>query len=146
MLTLLVANLTVTSAMFGVIWVIQLVHYPMFAELNAAALPRWHAYHSSRISYLVAPLMVGELALSVGFSWMAPKPASFIALGLTVGVWLATFFLSVPLHESLARVELNKAQSADELIRKLVVTNWPRSILYTAKVILLIWIFLQTSP
>lgn len=143
MLTVLVANLTLASAMFGVIWVIQLVHYPLFAGLDESTLGEWHKFHTRRITYLVAPLMVGELALSIGYAWMAASLAGFVALVLTVGVWIATFTWSVPLHESLAQIESDSGANLREIIRRLVLTNWARSLLYTLKAILLIVLFLR---
>jgi hypothetical protein len=122
-----------TSAMFGVIWIVQLVHYPMFAGLDRQSFSEWHTFHSNRITFVVAPLMVAELVLSIIVVWMRPNSESLVLCGLTVGVWAATFLWSVPLHNALSAGGGDQA----ELIRQLVSTNWIRTSLYTLKVALL---------
>ena len=49
------------SAMAGIIWYVQLVHYPLFAEVGADAWFVYHADHERRTGWVVAPLMVVEL-------------------------------------------------------------------------------------
>ncbi len=55
---------------------------------------------------------------------------------LNIAAWLFTFGLSVPLHNSLEKTrDLEK-------IKKLIQTNWPRTILWSARTaLLLIYIF-----
>ena len=106
----------------------------MFAGLDRGSFPEWHAFHSSRITYIVAPLMVAELALSIGVVWMSPTTESIALCALTIGVWAATFLFSVPIHNALGT---NTGDQA-ELIRQLVSTNWIRTGLYTFKVALLL--------
>ena len=124
-------NVFVTSTMFGVIWLVQLVHYPMFAGLDSETFSDWHRFHSNRITYIVAPMMIAELAVSLVLAWMRWDATSIALFALTVGVWGATFFVSVPLHASLE----NRKQP--ELISRLVATNWIRTVLYSLKITLL---------
>lgn len=143
MMILLVANLTVTACMFGVIWIVQLVHYPMLAGLDDQDFVKWHVFHSRQISFVVAPLMVGELGLSC---WLAFSRMDFIGwslLSLTVATWAATFLLSVPIHESLGRSA--SPDTTQALIKRLVRTNWPRTILYSIKFCGLIALFLKAA-
>ena len=122
-----------TTVMFGLIWMVQLVHYPMFAGLDRATFTEWHRLHSNRITFIVAPLMLAELILSIAVAWLKPNTESFILCALTVGIWSSTFLLSVPLHNALIAGVGDQA----DLIRKLVSTNWVRTTLYTLKVALL---------
>lgn len=58
------ANLVVTGYLAGLIWCIQIVHYPLFATVGDAAFPGYHRAHLTRISAIVAAPMVVELVLS----------------------------------------------------------------------------------
>ena len=142
---LLVANLTVTAAMFGVIWVIQLVHYPILAGIDEGAFAKWHEFHSNRITYIVGPLMVGELALA---GWLAVQRADVYGVGLllvTIAVWVATFVLSVPIHNRLGPSSSLQRLAVEEQLSKLVLTNWVRTALYSTKLLLLIALFISAS-
>ena len=43
------------------IWMVQLVVYPGFKYYQRERLLEWHARYTSRISYIVGPLMLGQL-------------------------------------------------------------------------------------
>ena len=49
------ANLVLAAALAGLIWTIQLVHYPLFALVGAAEWPRYGDEHRRRITWLAAP-------------------------------------------------------------------------------------------
>ena len=67
----LTTHLTSTSIMVGVIWVIQLVHYPSFKYVNESDYIIFQKYHMSNISYIVFPVMFTELttAILIFFFW-----------------------------------------------------------------------------
>ncbi len=144
----LITNLLVTGYLTGLIWTIQHVHYPLFANVGAAEFAAYHAIHNARISDIVLLPMVIELVLS--FVLITRRPASaplWLALllaALTVLIWLATFLLSVPAHDALGSRGLQPG-----LVDTLVNTNWPRTIAWTARLLLLGWVALRamnTSP
>ena len=61
-----IANLVAAVALCGLIWTIQLVHYPLFALVGEA---QWVAYgeaHRRRITALVLPLMSANVILAAG--------------------------------------------------------------------------------
>ena len=125
--------------MFGVIWIVQLVHYPMLVGLNQIEFNSWHEFHARRISFIVAPLMVFELGASLAAVYFQGAGdrfnANLILAALTVGVWASTFLLSVPLHDQLAKSGYNL-----KVLSKLVQTNWIRTVLYTCKLCLMIFV------
>jgi hypothetical protein len=132
---LLAAHAAVTWAMAGLIWFVQVVHYPLFAAVGAAAFPAYHAAHTRLTTLIVAPLMLCEAALAV---WLVTQPEAdwtvWAAAALLAVVWLATFGLSVPRHNWLA------AHGADaEIIRTLVATNWVRTLAWTGRAVLAAW-------
>jgi hypothetical protein len=128
MLLLHAAN---TWFLVGLIWIVQLVHYPAFRWVGAAEFPRFHAEHMRRIGWIVMPLMSLELAGAVAWPlWWASapeRPLAFVNLGLLLGIWLATALLAVPLHR---RLERGPDPAAAE---RLVLANWPRTALWTAR-------------
>ncbi len=121
-------NLHFISVLFmtGVIWIIQLIHYPSFSEIAPEAFQQFHASHSMRITWIVGPMMLIQLG-----TCLALVERKWLYLGLTAAVFASTFFLSVPLHGILA-------QGKDlAVIQKLVSTNWPRTIIWTLHSLLL---------
>ena len=54
-----------TWYMTGVIWLIQLVHYPMFEYLDRTNFLRSHLFHTSAITFVVLPAMFLELAMAI---------------------------------------------------------------------------------
>ena len=128
MITTLEWLLTLASswALFGLIWTVQLVHYPSFRYVPDFT--EFHGHHTSSISLIVAPLMVVELAVS---AWLAYR-AGFtllwlVPLLLVLAIWAVTFLRAIPLHESLSDLR------DEALIESLIAVNWPRTILWTVK-------------
>ena len=48
----------------GVIWTIQIVHYPSFHYIDKLSFTNFHHFHERRISIIVMPLMLIELTTS----------------------------------------------------------------------------------
>ena len=68
---LLMIHIVSTSIMVGVIWVMQLVHYPSFKYVKESDYTIFQKYHMSNISYIVFPVMFTELttAILIFFFW-----------------------------------------------------------------------------
>jgi len=118
-------------ALTGVIWVVQLVHYPMFAFVDRARALESHEMHTRRIAPIVAPLMVLELSSVSALAVLLPKDAPFISvyvgLGMIAVIWVSTFLLQVPLHKRLS-------EGFDEnAVRRLVATNWIRTAAWSVR-------------
>ncbi|MCG5054703.1 MAG: hypothetical protein KA712_17210 [Myxococcales bacterium] len=125
-----------TLAMTGLIWFVQLVHYPLFAFVGEDAFARYEAHHQTRTTWIVAPLMLAELATAVLLVIVPPAGVSpltaRVALGLLALVWLSTAAWQVPLHRRLAR-----GFDAPQ-IRTLVRSNWLRTLAWTARAALVL--------
>jgi hypothetical protein len=126
-------RLAVCAAMTGILWIVQLLVYPGFAEIPPQSWLCYHQNHCARISWLVAPLMVAELGLAAQWSWADHGWAAIFNLAGTIAGWLLTFFVSVPIHD-----RLGKGLNEPALTRRLVNTNWPRTILWSARLGLLL--------
>ncbi len=135
---ILTTNFACSLYMAGVIWVIQLVHYPL---MNMAAKDEYRAFqeaHMFRISFVVMPPMIVEAVTTILLLWMIPKNVSagllWICAVLLGIVWLSTFLLQVPQHEKLV-------QEFDESAHQILVwSNWVRTIGWTLKSCILFWI------
>ncbi len=66
-----------------------------------------------------------------------PSFLLYVNMGALLLIWLSTFLLSVPCHEHLAKTDMNET-SLIEKIQRLVKTNWPRTILWTLRSIVLL--------
>lgn len=117
--------------MAGVIWLVQLVQYPMFAAIDRAAFRRHHAFHVSAITRVVLPPMLLELALAIWFAWRRADAASLAGLALAALLWVLTLGVMVPLHARL-QAEGFSLQLHAALLR----WNWVRTAAWTARGVL----------
>lgn len=128
--TLCVLHAVPTLCLTGLIWFVQIVHYPLFARVGQASFPTYEREHCERTGRVVMPLMLAEVLLTVWLWWVAPAAAATLAaLGLILlGVaWLSTFLFQVPCHQQLL-------QRPDvEAMRRLVAGNWLRTAAWTGR-------------
>lgn len=145
LLLLLLLNLVFSSMLTGLIWLVQVVHYPGFLLVGKETGKAYQEHHTRSISRVVIPLMVAELAVAV---WLFFSPFLFqvlsylnwAAFGLLLIIWLVTFLGAVPLHSSLTKNGYDNAT-----IKKLIKFNLARTIAWTLRtlvLLLLIYIYL----
>jgi hypothetical protein len=137
---LLLLNFALAVYLTGLIWTVQLVHYPGFAFVAPERFAAFHQLHSTRISYVVLVPMVLELGLAV---WLAGQggvlgAAVWWELALVLLIWAATLLVSVPFHNRLAHGYDHVA--IDGLVR----TNWIRTLAWTTRSGLLAWLLWKT--
>lgn len=134
---LLIVQAVASGAMCGVIWFVQLVHYPLFTHAHGDE-RRFAIENQARTGRLVIPLMLAEGVAAAIFAWSPPPgvPRSTVALGLfaVVALWASTGFVQMPLHARLAR-----DGHAPALVSALVRTNWLRTALWTFRACLSCW-------
>ena len=115
------------SAMAGIIWYVQLVHYPLFAEVGADTWFTYHADHERRTGWVVAPLMIVELTSAAAIVIFGGHGGLAVAgLLLAATTWVLTFALAVPLHR-----RLNLAWEPTTM-QRLVNVNWLRTAVWSA--------------
>ncbi|EMR01270.1 hypothetical protein [Cesiribacter andamanensis] len=143
--SLLILNLLATALLTGLIWMVQLVHYPGFAYVSQQACTAYQHQHTRRIAWLVIPLMLAELALTGWLSWLvvsrglaAHALLYWLAAGCVVLVWGITFLVFVPLH-----ARLQQEGYTPVLTQKLVLWNWPRTLLWSIRCLLLSYLLLE---
>lgn len=134
-------NLISTAIMIGLIWLVQLVHYPFFHRLREDDYHDHMNEHRLKISFIVIPVMLAELGSAIVLVTSDTRfQAEFITgIILLAGIWASTFFMQVPVHQKIAA-------GYDTLqVNKLVQTNWIRTILWSLRLALLLFILSQFS-
>ncbi len=144
---LLVLQLMGTVGMFGLIWFVQIVHYPLFLAVGQTQFPAYEAAHANRTGYVVAPLMLLELGSALAMLLPRFRPAGVSLTGAWLGaalvgvIWLSTACVQVPLHN-----RLHHGYST-EAIGRLVATNWVRTAAWTWRTGLVLgWAYRSLLP
>ena len=112
-------------ALFGLIWTIQLVHYPMFKYVEAPHWPRAHTAHSRNMTFLVFPLMLIELLTCLQLVIENGDLINIVSLSCCLLTWLFTLVIFLPLHQRVA------VRPIPNLLALLTRLNWLRTIVWT---------------
>ena len=128
---ILPVHLASTLAMVGVIWFVQLVHYPLMQRVGAEHFSEYELEHQRRTTWVVAPLMLTEAATTL-YLVLTPSTAynstvPWTAAALLALVWASTFLLQVPCHERLAKGYDRR------IAQTLVRTNWVRTVAWSLR-------------
>lgn len=115
----------VTLALVGLIWFVQIVHYPLFNSVKNS--PSYYLRHQFKTSCLVIPLMCLELISAAALLFMIPSWLTILGAILLVIIWLSTFLLQVPCHMKL------KTHYEKPLVDRLVFSNWIRTIFWSVR-------------
>ena len=128
---LLLIHAGATLAMVGLIWFVQVVHYPLFDLASERRFLRFAAEHQRRTSLVVVPLMLAEAGTALALLVAPPSGLGrgplWVGLLLLVLIWLSTALLQIPLHRRLSSGRDGPA------IRRLVAGNWLRTTAWTAR-------------
>ena len=133
---ILLVNVAATLFMVGLIWIIQLVHYPLFDGVGTDGFTAYQQRHQAQITLIVGPVMLTELVTAILLMVNPPpgvgKPLILAGIGLLGLIWLSTAFIQVPCHERLVN-----GFDADTH-RWLVQSNWIRTMGWTARGLLVL--------
>jgi hypothetical protein len=125
-------HLLASFALVGLIWTIQVVHYPSFYYIKDDEFTRFEHFHSKSITFIVAPLM--SIELICGCILFIRDWSSYIwilNILCILLIWLVTVFVSIPCHNKLLESKDTKA------IERLIKTNWIRTALWSLKSLLI---------
>ena len=125
-------NFISTSVMSGVIWVIQLLHYPSFHFINEKKYVDFQHFHMERISFIVIPVMIIEFASALLLAYFFGSSLTIILLALILGIWGITFIFFTNMHQKLTN------GYDPTIVRRLVQINWSRTILWSFRLIILL--------
>lgn len=124
------AHLTSSLVMVGMIWTVQLVHYPLMALVGAERFTAYEAAHAPRMAAVV---MLPWTVQGITTAWLLVAPPAGVPIGLIVAAAvlallpvIVTVLASVPAHSRLA-------DGFDAAVHaRLVATNWIRTGAWTA--------------
>jgi uncharacterized membrane protein YGL010W len=140
---LLLAHSLITAMMTGIIWFVQLVHYPLFPLASGQNYPLYHRRHEQGITRVVVPLMLAELVTAVVLLFRFPAGVSrslfYLSLALLAILWLSTFALQLPLHR---RLESGFEFAAWQALAR---TNWLRTLIWSFRLAVLFLILARQA-
>ena len=116
----------IDGGLLVLIWMVQRIVYPSFLEIHEDRLQAWHARYMPAIGSIVGPLMLLQVAVILLQVVFFGRPVDLISGSLVLAVWISTAVFSVPCHR---RIEQGRGDRA--VLQRLVLTNWPRTILWT---------------
>ena len=129
----LLGHLIFTSIMTGVIWVIQIVHYPSFHFIEKELYTAFQKFHMNKISIIVIPIMLAELitGMMLFLDKSSKSPFLIISFVILVLIWLITGVFFSKAHNELM------TGYQELVVNQLVVMNWIRTLLWTLRLLLL---------
>ena len=122
------------------IWIVQRIIYPGFEYYNTDNLIFWHRKYTLRIGFIVAPLMIGQLGISLVQVFFTLSIYTVVSLILIIMVWISTFLQFVPMHTS-----ISKGIISEKLLCSLVDKNWLRTFLWTVLFLMGLFHFISTT-
>ena len=138
MKTLLLLHAAATCYMCGVIWFVQLVHYPLFSAVGRGEFAAYQQQHMQRTGWVVGPVMFLEGVSALALCFFYPAGLSpvllWVGVGMLVLIWLSTSLWQVPCHDTLLKGFDVKCHTW------LVKSNWMRTGLWTIRLVLALYI------
>lgn len=131
-MTTLFVHLIATAFMAGLIVFVQVVHYPLMAQVGDVSFVQYEHAHATRTGWVVIPPMMAELATAVwifaGASGQGIRALALSGLLLLAVIWTSTAVFQAPAHGRLMR------GFDGEVHRWLVRSNWIRTLAWVARV------------
>lgn len=139
--SIFLANMVATSYMTGVIWFVQIVHYPLFGSVGANQFVEYEQQHTALTTWVVAPPMLIEGGTAILLLWFrpagVPRWQAWAGVSLVVVLWMSTALIQVPCHETLSH-------SFDAVVyQRLVLSNWLRTVAWSVRALLAGWMALK---
>lgn len=140
---LLLAHLVATVAMTGLIWFVQVVHYPLFGAVGDERFAVYEQRHTRLTGFVVGPFMAVEGVTTLAL-FLAPvdgvgRLPAFVGGVLLAVVLGSTALVQVPLHAALS-LGPDPAR-----VQRLVATNWVRTIGWSARAVLAAWMLAMAA-
>jgi uncharacterized membrane protein len=135
--TLLVIHVAATWFMVGLVWFVQVVHYPLFRAVGEGGFPAYEWANIRLTSFVAAPVMLLELATGVVLLWTRPDYVTvvqaWLGMALLGMVWLSTVLVQARAHRALA------GGFDQRHLARLLTTNWIRTVGWTSRGVLVLW-------
>ena len=134
-MNLFTLHLIFTSIMVGVIWLVQVVHYPSFNFIDKKFYSDFQNFHIKRISFIVIPVMLLELVSGLILIYLDNRHStpSLISFGILILIWIITGLFFAKAHQDLT------AGYDRVIVKKIIKLNWIRTLLWSIRLILLLF-------
>lgn len=116
-----------TWFMVGVIWTVQVVHYPLWVYVDGHDFQSLHQKHTRIIGKLVGPVGAIEFISAVTLLLSQQSILTVAGTAIIIAIWIVTFAVQVPLHRRL------ESEWRQPVIARLVRGNWIRTILWSVR-------------
>lgn len=134
----LLVLVVVTCFLSGLIWTVQVVHYPLFAQVGTDGFAAYASSHATRIGPVVGiPWAVHGAATAWLLTTDLPRGPVFAAAALAAVTVVVTLVWSVPAHQALA--DGHDLDAVDRLVS----TNWLRTAAWTANAGVALWLLVH---
>ena len=127
---LILGHLAITCFLTGLIWLVQVVQYPLMARVGQDVFTQYHSGHTAQIGFVVGPAMLLELILAVLLLLERPSLLTVLGAVLLGIIWASTAFLQVPLHGKLS------SGYHEGTVKALVKGNWIRTLCWSARAVI----------
>jgi len=125
-------HLLATAILTGAIWVIQLIHYPVFKYIDKSYFKLFMKFHVRGILIFVLPFMLIEIVSGTYLFIIGHNSILFLfSLVILYLIWISTLLIFSNYHKELQRDKDN------DIINKLVKYNWFRTLGWTVRLILI---------
>lgn len=140
---ILTAHLVSSFTLVGLIWTVQVVHYPLMALVGREGFSAYEAAHAPRMAAVV---LLPWTVQGVTTAWLLVAPPAGVHTVLILSAATAalvpvvvTVFASMPAHSRLAG-------GFDAGVHaRLVATNWIRTVAWTAHAVLAVAMFVTAG-
>lgn len=125
----LVIHAATTWCLIGLIWIIHVVHYPLFNNVGKDQFVAYHERHMKLITWVVGPLMLMEVGSVAWLILLGDRSLLLITSLVPLAfIWASTALIQIPLHSRLALCGYDST-----IIHRLVSTNKWRTLAWTAR-------------
>lgn len=132
-------HLAATGFMTGLIWFVQVVHYPLYLDIDAEKFIRYQSSHVRRTMIITFPVMMVELLTGALLFFESVRQTEFMWVNmiLLLIIWGSTFVIQVPIHTKL------KSKFDIKHVKTLINSNWIRTIAWTCRFGILIYMIIE---
>jgi hypothetical protein len=138
----LLINLLSTVLIAGIMWFVQLVHYPLFNAIPARNLINYGYYHTRKISGIIKPLFIVDFTTLLLLLILLGSNLSTNLMMVNIVIFIITVILTqivfIPIHQKLSKSP--NSQTISQLIR----LNWIRTLIWSLKVVFMLIIIYET--
>lgn len=122
---LLIVHVAVTWFMVGLIWMIQTVHYPLYAAVGTDVFPQYEREHMRRMGGLLIVPATLEIVTAAVLVGVRPEGVPIwlvlVAGVLLAAIWIMTALVQAPIHRRLS------SGFDPSLVENLIHSNWWRT-------------------